>query len=286
MTDGPDGSFVAVSCLDVASGDPVVALDAERRVYPASTLKLPLLVAAWRAIDAGRLAPDQPVRIVGCWPRDGGAGERFVLLAEDSDTGLAARTGEEASLSELLERMITVSSNEATNLVLDAVGFEAVQRVIGELGGGGCRLRHYFGDRPARAGDRANIGTAVGLAAMMAALGRGEAASSEASAAMLATLAGQTDRALIPAVVPPGARCANKTGSHVGVLHDVALVEAAGVDSYALAVCTSGFDDEEAAGEALRAAARRAHAAVTERSAARRAVGSTGGPGSLRGALP
>ncbi len=237
--------LVRVACLDLASGRPLVSDHDDEPCYAASTIKLAILVAAFRAADGGRLRLDQPVSVATRWPATDGS--TFVLAPEDTDAELAARAGDEIVLSELMERMITVSSNEAANLVLEVLGFDEVERATAALGAGGLSLRHRFGDRRARAAGLGNLATASGLARLMAAVGRHEAASAPACRTMLDLLGRQQHRELIPSALPAGAACADKPGWADGVLHDVALVRPAGARAFCLAVCTSGFADPDVA---------------------------------------
>lgn len=253
--------LVAVAAVDVATGRVVLDQQADVACYAASTLKVAILVALHRAADRGRLSLDQQVPVATSWPAAGGGD--FALVPDDDDPQLASCAGKQVPVRDLAEHMITRSSNVAANVVLDLVGFEAVAAAISAVEATGCRLRHHFGDRRARAAGPANTATAAGLAALAAAVGGGRAATPDACREMLGVLARQEQRDLIPAALPPGPRCANKTGWADGVLHDVAVVCAPGIPPYALAICTSGFADPEEAGARLRAAAARAHTAIS-----------------------
>ena len=66
---------------------------------------------------------------------------------------------------------------------------------------------------------------------------------------------------LIPGGLPPGTRVAHKTGRITRIRHDAAVVFPDGGEPYVLVVLTRGFDDPEAAAEAIRAVTRTVHAA-------------------------
>lgn len=252
---------VSLACANVATGDLLVAERAEESHYAASTIKLAVLVAAARAGDGGRLDPTAGIKVTDRW--SGADGAPFTLVADDADPDLAARTGQLVPLEDLLEAMITTSSNVAANVVVDAVGMAAVERAVVAVDAGGCRLRHHFGDRRARAAGPVNTVTAAGLAALMAGIGRASAASPPRCQEMEQRCARQQHRELIPAALPFGTFVASKSGWAPGVLHDVALVRPAGADPYALAVCTSGFDDPAEATVELHRVAAACHRAAT-----------------------
>ena len=91
-----------------------VAVEPDARHYSASTMKLPILVAAHRRAERGELDLDRPVTVHddvdSVVP-----GVRFrVDQAEDSDPETWAAVGHDVPLRELVERMVTVSGNLAT----------------------------------------------------------------------------------------------------------------------------------------------------------------------------
>jgi beta-lactamase class A len=109
-----------------------------------------------------------------------------------------------------------------------------------------------------------NTTTAPDLAALLAALQRGTAASPASTRAMLDILRAQEFNDEIPAGLPPGTPVAHKTGSITGVLHDAALVDPPGRAPYVLVVLTKGVPDERAARSAIVDVARLTHAALTD----------------------
>ena len=83
-------------------------------------MKLPILVAAHRLAERGLLDLSRPVRVHDDFSSRN-PGHRFVMdQGEDSDPETWAARGGEVALGVLAHRMITVSGNLATNLVLDA----------------------------------------------------------------------------------------------------------------------------------------------------------------------
>jgi beta-lactamase class A len=102
--------------------------------HPASTVKLPLLVAVHRAADAGRLALDDEVTVRATLPSVV-AGRTYTATQDyDQDDAVWERHGRSATLRWLGERAIIRSSNLATNLLIDRVGVAAVNAVYDDLG--------------------------------------------------------------------------------------------------------------------------------------------------------
>jgi beta-lactamase class A len=233
------GGSGTVSVVARVSGEASarVAIDPDARHYSASTMKLPILVAAHRRAERGEIDLDRSVTVHddvdSVVP-----GVRFrVDEAEDSDPETWAALGRDVPLRELVGRMVTVSGNLATNLVLETVGLVEVAAV---LAGAGCSDRTQvvrgIEDYAARDAGVDNLVTADDLARLMVALAEGRLAGPEATAACERTLLAQTFRDGIPAGLPAGTEVGNKTGWVDGVNHDVALVRVPGGPPVGIAV--------------------------------------------------
>ncbi|HEY3531147.1 MAG TPA: serine hydrolase [Nocardioides sp.] len=238
--------------------EPRVSVEPDARHYSASIMKLPILVAAYRLVERGRLDLDRPVVVHNDFASQS-AGHRFSLdPAEDSDPDTWAALGSEVTLRVLVHRMVTVSGNLATDLVLDEVGTDEVAAV---LAAAGCSERtaivRGIEDYPARDAGIDNMITADDMARLMVALAEGRLAGSEASEACEQVLQAQEYRSGIPAGLPDGLVIGNKTGWITNVNHDVALVRAPGLSPVGLAVLVSapGTEEEREAGIARIAAA-------------------------------
>lgn len=207
--------------------------------YAASTIKLPLLVAAHRMADAATLDLDSTVRVHDDFASTSGG--RFRLdRGDDNDDEPWERLGSLAPLRWLARRMIVRSSNLATNLLLEVVGLPVVAEALSACGAVASALRRPIGDQAAAAGGSSNVVSARDLAAVLGALALGRAAAPAACAEMLAVLADQEYLDGIPAVLPPGTRSASKGGWVDGIRHDAALIWPADTPAYLLVVCTSG----------------------------------------------
>jgi beta-lactamase class A len=249
-----------VSVVARVSGEvlPRVAVEPDAQHYSASIMKLPILVAAYRLVERGRLDLDRRVLVHNDFASQS-PGQRFSLdQAEDSDPQTWAALGTDVTLRMLVHRMVTVSGNLATDLVLDAVGTDEVAAV---LAAAGCSNRtaivRGIEDYPARDAGIDNLITADDMARLVVALAEGRLAGPDASEACERVLEAQEYRNGIPAGLPPGLVIGNKTGWITNVNHDVALVRAEGRPPVGLAVLVSapGTEEEREAGIARVAAA-------------------------------
>jgi beta-lactamase class A len=158
--------------------------------------------------------------------------------------------GLELSLADLAYLMVAVSDNTASNLLLDAVGFDRVQGTIASLGLVGTALKRRFLGRAPAAGEPENLTTAADLARLLAAIADDSAASPAGCARMRELLALQQDRARLARRLPAGVAFGGKSGSLPGLVHDAGLLTGP-ADVLAVAVLTRGFPDPYAAEEAI-----------------------------------
>jgi beta-lactamase class A len=249
-----------VSVVARVSGEeePRVSVEPDARHYSASIMKLPILVAVHRLVERGRLDLDRPVTVRNEFDSQK-AGQRFSLdQDEDSDPATWAALGTGVTLGELVRRMVVVSGNLATNLVLDEVGTAEVAAVLADAG---CSERttivRGIEDYPARDAGIDNLITADDMVRLVIALAEGRLAGPDASAACEQTLLAQEYRNGIPAGLPDGLTIGNKTGWISSVNHDVALIRPPERPPVGMAVLVSapGSEEEREAGIARIAAA-------------------------------
>jgi beta-lactamase class A len=227
------GSF----SLDLRSTDgPVAARNADVLHYPASTIKLPILMALLRDRTAGLPAALDPVVVHDSFP--GATGGAFDLLqSDDQDDWTWRRLGTTVALLDLADRMITVSSNIATDLIVETIGFESVHRYLADLGlEDRFRVDRLIGDTTAEGAGISNAVSASALATLMTTIATG---TDPDSATAREILSRQTHRDMIPAGLPAGTWSASKGGWVTGVKHDVALVRPDAAPEYVLAICTT-----------------------------------------------
>ena len=222
-------------------------LGANLRFHAASTMKLPVMIQIFRDADEGLLRPDDSLTVRATFPSlvDGSPFE--VDKADDSDSTLYRRVGGKASIRELLELMITRSSNLATNLLIERVGAARAQASARGLGAWSIQVLRGVEDGKAYRAGLNNTTTARDLGALLAAIAQHRAASPSSCEEMLRILGRQEFNEGIPVGVPPGTRVAHKTG-WIGevVYHDAALVYPPS-GSYVLVVLTGGIKEDSVA---------------------------------------
>ena len=174
-------------------------------------------------------------------------GQTFRVLADrDANSEVHEAVGKMMRVSDLALHMIATSSNLATNLLLDLVGIETVQRALDELRIDGIDIRRGVEDERAFERGINNRVTADGLVQLLRLVAEERAFSPELSREMLGILHAQEFRNGIPARLPPAVRVAHKTGDISTVAHDAGVVYPPGRKPYVIAVLTEW--EPEAAG--------------------------------------
>ncbi|MER7703695.1 serine hydrolase [Kitasatospora sp. NPDC097605] len=243
--------------------EPVFERNGDEPHDAASTMKVAVLAALRRA----GADPREPVSVVNTFLSR--AGGEFANDPDwDSDPVPWTLLGATVPLGLLTERMITHSSNLATNLCLARAGHAAVEEVWRRAGAARSASPRGIEDYPARDAGVHNLVTARDLVRLLQSL--------DGEPELLELLERNSFRVDLAAGLPPGTRVAFKNGWFPGVRHCVALVHPEDCPPYLLAVCYTGplasGADEAAADPAARLLAR-VSAAVWERRHAISAVG-------------
>ena len=153
-----EGAEARVSLLmtDLDSGAVLHTYRADEAVSSASTIKVPILLAALEAVRQGRLTLDTPVGVPAADILDD---------TEEFEYGACV-----CALSELLYWMIVSSDNTATNVLIKLLGFDAVNAYAAPLGLRRTVLARKMLDFKARDEGRDNITSAADMAVLFSAL--------------------------------------------------------------------------------------------------------------------
>jgi beta-lactamase class A len=214
------------------------SLNGDRWFHAASTIKVPVLLGVFDAIEQGRFQSYSRVHVRNRFLSALDGSPFRVQSSRDANSEVHAAIGKMLMIRELAEHMIVTSSNLATNLLLEIVGLEYIQQTLDRIGLTGIDLRRGVEDEAAWEAGLNNRITAEGLCNALRMIENGKAISAGASARMLEILHRQRFRSGIPAGLPDSARVANKTGEMSTVAHDGGIVYPDGRAPYVLVVLT------------------------------------------------
>ena len=241
------GATVAVAYQHLGNPKDSLFLEADRSFHAASTMKVPVMIEFFRQVDAGKLSVGQELTLANQFASIVDGSPYALDAKDDEDASLYERLGKPVPARELVERMITRSSNLATNTVIALVDAKRVTKTLRSLGARQMTVLRGVEDGKAYQKGLNNTATARDLATLMTAIEQGRAASPASTQAMRTILLAQELNLEIPAGLPPGTPVAHKTGQISGILHDAAIVYPSGKPPYVLVVLTSGIPDEKVA---------------------------------------
>jgi beta-lactamase class A len=194
--------------------------------HAASTMKIPVMIELFHQVREGQLKLGEPLVVKNEFHSLADASIYALDPADDSETDLYKAVGQTRAVNQLCELMVTVSSNLATNLLVEKLGVENIRAMVHALHADGMNVLRGVEDNKAYEKGMNNTTTARGLLILLEAIAKGQAVDADSSRQMVEILARQRFNEAIPAGVPPGTRVAHKTGELTKIHHDAAIVYA------------------------------------------------------------
>jgi beta-lactamase class A len=211
--------------------------------HAASTMKVPVMIELFHQAREGKLRLDDTLPIRNEFHSIVDGSVYKLDPTDDSETAVYKAEGQTRTLSELCELMITVSSNLATNLLIEKLGIDNIRATVHTLGADGMNVLRGVEDGKAYEKGLNNTTTARGLAVLLTAIAEGRAVDPDSSRQMVEILSRQHFNEGIPAGLPPGTKVAHKTGKITKIHHDAAIVYAA--RPFVLVILVRGLADEK-----------------------------------------
>jgi beta-lactamase class A len=233
--------------LDLDTGN-YVDVNGGAAIAAASTIKVPILVAFFEAVDAGRISLDQGVTLTES-AIVGGSGE----MQTDP-------VGTRYTAYEVAAAMIITSDNTATELMIELLGgASALNQTFQAWGLGATVIRNPLPDL-----EGTNTTSPQDLVRVMALVEQGDLLSRRSRDRMLAIMQRTYARDLIPTGIGDQAIVFNKTGDIGALLGDVAIVEAPNGKRYAFAVLVERPHNDGRAAELIRRIAEAIHGEMNQ----------------------
>ncbi|HLK04930.1 MAG TPA: serine hydrolase [Candidatus Acidoferrum sp.] len=218
---------------------------ADETFHAASTMKVPVLIELFHQVKQGKLKLDGPLMIRNEFHSIVDGSVYKLDAGDDSDADLYKAEGQTRTIAQLAELMITVSSNFATNLLIEKLGVAQIRATVDALGADGMNVLRGVEDGKAFEKGLNNTTTARALAVLLTAIADGRAVDADASKQMIAILERQKFNEAIPAGLPAGTVVAHKTGDITKIHHDAAIVYAK--RPFVLVILVRGITDEKVA---------------------------------------
>jgi beta-lactamase class A len=211
-----DGKF-AVAFKDLSNGN-TINIDEHVYFHAASTMKTPVMMEVFNQISEKKLNLKDSIEVRNAFKSIVDQSTYSLDLSNDSDDVIYSKIGTKVSLEDLIFQMITVSSNFATNILIDLVGAQNVMKYLNKNGIHENIVLRGVEDTKAFNAGLNNRTTAFGLLQVFDLLEK------ENHPKMKEILFAQKFNEIIPAKLPKDLKVAHKTGSITGVQHDSGIV--------------------------------------------------------------
>jgi beta-lactamase class A len=222
-------------------------------VFPAaSTIKVPVLVAFFQDVDAGKIRLDEPLTM------------RPELIGSGSGDMQYQPPGTKFSALETAYRMITISDNTATNMLIARLGgVAALNQRFQSWGLTATVIRNALPDLQGT-----NTTSPRDLATLMAWVNQGDLVSMRSRDRLLDIMRRTVTDTLLPRGLGEGATIAHKTGDIGSLIGDVGLIDMPNGKRYVMAALVKRpFNDEQGA-ELIRQMSRVAYSNLSQVGAA------------------
>lgn len=242
---------VAIALYDLNNESNTITININETFHAASTMKVPVMIELYIQQNEGLLNLNDSIVLVNEFKSIVDGSPYSMDIGDDSDDIIYSKIGTKQTLYDLMVPMITVSSNLATNVLIEIVDAKKVTQTMRSLGADNIEVLRGVEDQKAYDLGLSNSTTANDLLAIMKAIANGEAGTKEDCDAMIAILKDQNWNDMIPKYLPETVEVAHKTGSITGVHHDAAIVYLPDGGQYVLVLLSKNLSDFDAGTDQL-----------------------------------
>jgi beta-lactamase class A len=247
-----------VFLLDLDNGS-YVDINASTNFPAASTIKIPILLAFFQDVDAGKVRLDEKLTM------------QQEMIAGGSGNFQYKPAGTQFSALEVATKMITISDNTATNMLIAKLGGkDSLNERFRTWGLGNTVIRNALPDLPGT-----NTTSPKELGTLMAMVNQGNFLSMRSRDMMLDIMRRTERDNLLPSGLDSGAKSYHKTGDIATMLADAGLIDVPTGKRYVAAVMVKRPNNDPSAEKLISSISRAAYqhlsqAAVTPTTPANR----------------
>lgn len=236
---------IAVAFLDLSDSTNKISINVDTKFHAASTMKVPVMIELYKQQAEGKINLNDSILLKNEFKSIVDGSIYKMDIGDDSDDIIYNKIGSKQKLYDLMYSMITVSSNLATNVLIELVDAKKTTATMRSLGASKIEVLRGVEDQKAYDLGLSNSTTAKDLLVIMQAIATNKAGTKEHCEAMLAILKDQKWNDMIPLYLPKEVEVAHKTGSITGVHHDAAIVYLPNGQKYVLVLLSKNLKDFE-----------------------------------------
>ncbi|WP_232731615.1 serine hydrolase [Kamptonema formosum] len=220
-----------------------IDLNGSQALPAASTIKLPILIAFFQDVDAGKISLEEPLTL------------REEDIAEGSGDMQYDNPGRSYTALETATKMIAISDNTATNMLIERLGgAETLNQRFASWGLTETAIRNKLPDL-----EGTNTTSPKDLGNLMAQVNQGELVSLRSRDRLLGIMQRTENNTLLPQGLGEGATIAHKTGTIASMLGDAGIVDLPTGKRYIAAVMVKRPDNDPRAEELIRQFSRKVY---------------------------
>ena len=237
-----DGNF-ALAFVNLSDSSQKIMINTEDTFHAASTMKTPVMIEIYNQAAQGKFKLSDSVLVKNKFKSIVDGSSYTMDIGEDSGDALYKKIGQKVTIHKLMYDMITVSSNLATNILIELVNAKKVTASMRKLGAKDIQVLRGVEDIKAYDLGLNNTTTAKDLMIIMKAIATNKAGNKKDCDEMISILKDQKFNDMIPKYLPKNVKIAHKTGSITGVHHDSGIVYLPNGKAYVLIILSKNLKD-------------------------------------------
>ena len=218
-----DSTSFGVAFKNLATGETIL-INEKIPFHAASTMKTPVLIELYRQAEAGLFSLNDSLTIKNAFSSIVDNSIYSLDSTDDSEFELYKNLGKKITIADLAYKMIILSSNLATNMLIEKVTADSVMKTMKAMGAKDIKVLRGVEDNKAFKKGLNNVTTAFDGMLIFEQLANEKIVSPAASQQMTRILLDQKFNEIIPALLPKNVKVAHKTGSITGIQHDGGII--------------------------------------------------------------
>ncbi len=220
--DSAEGTY-ALAFKNLQTGETIFYNETEE-FHAASTMKTPVMIEVFKQAAEGKFSLEDSTLVKNEFKSIVDSSIYQMDISDDGGENLYKYIGSKRTIRQLVYDMITVSSNLATNILIDLVDAKSVMETMKISGANVIKVLRGVEDIKAYDRGLNNTTNAYDLMIIFEKLANFEIVSNDACKQMINILLDQKFNSRIPALLPKDVKVAHKTGSITGIQHDSGII--------------------------------------------------------------
>lgn len=236
------GGNYALAFIDLSDGD-TLFINASKSFHAASTMKVPVMVEVFKKASSGIFNLEDSIDIINEFRSIVDGSPYQLSTDDDSDQDIYSKIGSRSTIIDLVYDMVTISSNLATNILIELVDAKHVTETMRGFGAKDIKVLRGVEDNLAYQQGLSNTTTAHDLAVIFQSIATDKAGTPDDCRSMIAILKEQKFNEIIPKLLPSDVEVAHKTGVITALHHDAGIVYLPDGRAYVLVLLSEQMED-------------------------------------------